>query len=252
MLAGRFSPMWRHRCHDDEIMEHPSISRLNFLRALSEIRWVNRYLGGTKALLDTLKKLCRSQDKGRDSFQTLDLQILDLGTGSADIPLAIAQWGQQQGHKLAITAIDSHPTAVEAAQALTAAYPEIEVRQKDALALPYAPDSFDYVVSSMFLHHLDDDDAVRLLQTMARLCRKGLIINDLERHPLAWLGIALLGILTKKGDVFRNDSRLSVLRGFQRNELERFCQEAGLHNAIIHSRFPYRWLLVWRKPQASV
>lgn len=251
MLAGGFFSMWRHRCQDDEIMEHPSISRLDFLRALSEIRWVNRYLGGTTALLDTLKKLCRNQRFSPDNLND-PIQILDLGTGSADIPLAIAQWGHQQGHKLAITAIDSHPTAVEAAQALTAAYPEIEVSQEDALALPYASDSFDYVVSSMFLHHLDDGDVVQLLRTMARVCRKGLIINDLERHPLAWLGIGLLGILTGKGSVFRNDSRLSVLRGFQRNELERFCQEAGLHNASIDSRFPYRWLLVWQKPQASL
>jgi 2-polyprenyl-3-methyl-5-hydroxy-6-metoxy-1,4-benzoquinol methylase len=241
MSIRQWFPATDYRSDEDEIMENPDVSRGDFVRALDEICWVNRNLGGTAAILDTLERLCEANQS------STALRILDLGTGSADIPMAMAEWGRAKQRKLQITAVDLHPAAVEEAQARTASYPEIEVRQGNALALPDEPYSFDYVVSSMFMHHLSQAEAVELLRTMARLSRRGLVVNDLERHPWAWMSIRLLGRLTAKGHIFRHDSALSVLRGFQKEELEALCREAGLGGVEIRHRFPFRWVLVWRR-----
>jgi len=223
-------------------MDMPTISRKDFTEALYDIQWVNRHLGGTAAILSELAQFIPPSGV---------FSILDLGTGSADIPQAIMDWAHQafllHSIQFKITAVDIHPVAVDIAQQLAQAYPEIGVIQADALNLDFPDESFDVVISSMFMHHLPAHQPVRLLQEMARLCRRGLIVNDLERHPLAWLGIKALGILQGKGKIFQNDAPLSVLRGFTRQELLALREAAGLPTLQIHHRNPYRWVLSWKK-----
>jgi SAM-dependent methyltransferase len=232
--------------HDrPERMDDPALPPDDLRRALLDIRWVNRWLGGAAAIIGALKPRVRMLPIEQP------VHILDLGTGSADIPLALARWGRATGRVFRITAVDSHPVVVSEARSLTRTCSEIRVVRENALSFPDPDGSFDFVISSMFLHHLSPPEAVQLLQNMARLCRRGLVINDLERHPLAWLGIRLLGRLTGKGRVFRHDAPLSVLRGFTRPELQALCQQAGLAQARIVRRHPYRWLLIWEKTVCS-
>jgi 2-polyprenyl-3-methyl-5-hydroxy-6-metoxy-1,4-benzoquinol methylase len=244
----RLFPSFSCRSRDDEWMDLPSTSREEFVQALHDIRWVNKRLGGTAALLNGVLELLPRTYAGT-------FKILDLGTGSADIPLALARWARSQKHKtnirFEITALDMHPIAVETARHMTQDYPEIEVTQGNALQLSYDNQSFDIVTSSMCMHHLSDADAGRLLREMARLGRLGFVINELERHPLAWLGIHLLGRFTRKGAVFKHDAPLSVLRGFNRKELETLRTQSSLAGLQIFHRRPYRWLLIWRHEAAS-
>ena len=232
------------RRDEDEWMDLPTTSRQDFTEALHDIQWVNRNLGGTAVILSELAQFIPTSFSGVFS-------ILDLGTGSADIPQAIMDWVRQvfpaQEIQFKITAVDIHTVAVDVAKQLAQSYPEIEVIQADALNLDFPDESFDVVISSMFMHHLTGEQPVRLLQEMARLCRQGFIVNDLERHPLAWLGIKTLGVLQGKGKVFRNDAPLSVLRGFTRQELLSLKESAGLPALEIHHRKPYRWCLCWKR-----
>jgi len=232
-------PDTQTRSVESEIMDEPSVTPTEFVRALREIRWVNRYLGGTAAILEALQSLCKTDNE--------PLRILDIGTGSADIPVALAQWSRATRRRIHITAVDLHPLAVQEARARVAHYPEITVIACDAFQLPYPQESFDFVISSMFLHHCDDSQSVTLIARMAQMASRGVIINDLERHTLAWLGIRILSILTAKGAVFYNDSALSVLRGFKKSELNTYCEQAGLSGFEIQHRHPFRWLLIWQR-----
>lgn len=229
-----------------EIMDHPTTTKESFLRAMAEIRWVNHYLNGTACILEPLKKLCH------DIPVEAPLKVLDLGTASADIPLAIAEWARKSKRIFAIKAMDLHPYAIDEAQHYVRGYPEIEVVQGDALHLPESEFTYDFVISSMFLHHLDNKEATALLKSMASQAKYGLIINDLERHPMAWLGIRILGWLTFKGKIFRYDSALSVKRAFKKEELEELCQRAGLSQCLIKNYFPFRWVIVWLNPDANI
>ena len=219
-------------------MDHPEISEEQLIKALCEIRWVNRHLGGTAAILDEFKKM---------KIKKRSFTVLDLGTGSADIPKALADWGRSRYIKIRSTAVDLNPTVVLEAQRLCTTYPEISCMQGDALNLPFTEASFDYVISSMFMHHLPHQEAITLLKEMARISKLGFAVNELERHPIAWLGIKLLGHLTKKSPMFMNDASLSVLKGFTRTELQKLCKEAGLSEFIIKRRHPFRWVVTWRK-----
>jgi hypothetical protein len=240
-------PLFNTRRDEEELMDLPSTPRVEFVQALHDIQWVNTNLGGSSALLEEFIRLIPSGFQGT-------LSVLDLGTGSADIPRALVDWTrslpEEQRIQLQITAVDVHPVAVEISKQLCAYYPEVTVMQADALTLEYPNQSFDIVINSMFMHHLQQDEAVRLLREMARLCRIGFIVNDLERHPVAWLGIKALCFLTGKGRIFKNDAPLSVLRGFTCSDLALLRQQAQLPAMRIRRRKPYRWLLSWQTDSA--
>lgn len=241
---NRFLNLFNTRRNEEEWMDLPATSTEEFTQALYDIQWVNRNLGGTDVLLNTLLSLIPADYQGI-------LNILDLGTGSADIPRALVNWARQQGSEhpihFQIKACDLHPVAVSVSRQLCANYPEITVIQADALNLSYENNHFDFVISSMFMHHLENQQAVHLLQEMARLGRIGFIVNDLERHPLAWLGIKTLGHLTRKGRIFKNDAPLSVLRGFTEPELHRLKADSQLSQLVIEHQAPYRWILHYTK-----
>lgn len=231
-------PRFDRRTHAEELMDRPETSRADFARALEDIRWTNRRLGGIDAVLEETAALL-------EKHGLKQARILDLGTGCADIPRALADWGRAHGIRLEITGLDLHAVSVEEARKLTAGYPEISIRQGDALSVDEPDASYDIVISTQFMHHLTDEEAVRLLREKARLCRVGLVVNDLERHPLAWLGVAAVGLLAGKGRVFRNDGPLSVLRGFSPADMQSLAGQAGLRGARVSRRKAYRLVLVW-------
>lgn len=235
-----------HRRMEIERMDDPMTPKADLLRALSDLRWVNQWLGGTQNLVAGVERLLRNAEEIPQP-----LSVLDLGTGSADIPRALVRWGRRQGLTFHVTAVDMHPTAVTEARRLCKGFPEIQVVQADALACPMPDAYYDVVVSSLFLHHLDSDEAVRLLREMARLSRIGFVINDLERHPLAYAAIRALGVVLGKGPVFRNDAPLSVLRAFTAGETRQLAASAGLHNVQVSRQFPYRLRLAWQKPSSE-
>jgi hypothetical protein len=79
-----------------------------------------------------------------------------------------------------------------------------------------------------FLHHFTEEEIVFLIKKFLRIGRKGIIINDLQRSYLAFIGIKILTILFSKSELVKNDAPLSVKRGFKKNDLVRLFAECGI------------------------
>jgi ubiquinone/menaquinone biosynthesis C-methylase UbiE len=211
-------------------------------RALEELRWVNRLLGGYTAVRAELKPLLRRRRGGR-------ISILDLGTGIADYAEAFVVWGDRAGVEVSVSAVDANPSTVEfARRRLSERLPvrlrqRIEVCSADALRTNYPSNSFDVVTASLFLHHMGDEDAVALLREMGRIASEGIVVNDLHRHTLAYLSIKGISIAFPVSSMFRNDGPLSVRRAFTRSELEAYALQAGLQGVRIRWRWAFRWVL---------
>ncbi|MGI9180435.1 MAG: methyltransferase domain-containing protein, partial [Longimicrobiaceae bacterium] len=129
-----------------ELMDEPAADRAELLRALRDLRVVNRWLGGTRVMLRHLRGMISRLPQ--ESYR-----ILDVATGSADIPLALAGWTRQRGLDVQILATDAHPQTVAMARELTSIEPSVAVEEADALALPYMDNEFDFALCSMALHH---------------------------------------------------------------------------------------------------
>ena len=201
--------------------------------SLADIRVVNRYLGDQRALLKHLS--LKSAGMGTCS-------ILDIATGSADLPVAIADWAEKTGMRANITGVDINEHTIGIARMHTAGYSGIKLEVADALNLPYPDSSFDFVICSKVTHHLDNQDVVRLMREMLRVARRSYIIMDLRRSWIAWALISFLTRLFTRNRMTRHDGPLSVLKSFTSGELAKLASNAGASNFTLH-REPF-WLLI--------
>ena len=226
--ARRFDPEW---------MDRPDNAPAELEGALEDIRSVNRFLGGSKALLDALRPHLAAGPEDRVST------ILDVGTGGADLPLELVAEARRLRRAVRIVAVDRDPVTVAYARRRTAEASEIEVVTGDANALGYADGSFDFVTASLFLHHFAHDEAARLIAGFRRIARTAVFVNDLERHVLPWAFIAVAARITRRHPMFVHDAPLSVLRGFTAGELARIAADAGAAGATVERLWPYRLLM---------
>ena len=129
----------------------------------------------------------------------------------------------------------------------SAEFPEICSVQGSGLTLPFPDASVDYVISSLTLHHFDDEAAVSILREMARVARRGIFVIDLHRNPMAYFFYTTLGHLILHNRLLREDGALSILKSFTPVELEKLGQLAGLKDVTVEKHFPSRLVLGARK-----
>jgi SAM-dependent methyltransferase len=218
-------------------MDDDAVDRAELLNSLRFIRRVNTYLGYTRATVGHLARFARTWNAGER------IDILDVGTGSADVPRAICHWAKRHGHNVRVVAVDRH--RVTAREAARQAGPEVAIVQADARSLPFERASFDYVLSSMFLHHLDDDSAVHVLRSVDALARRGIIVADLLRHARAYAWTALLTALSTP--MLRHDALVSVARSYTKAEVLRLRQRAGLSYMRYYRHAAHRFVLAGQK-----
>jgi SAM-dependent methyltransferase len=201
--------------------------------SLADIRVVNRYLGDRRALLKHLS----ARAAGREAFS-----VLDIATGSADLPVAIADWARRAGVRATITAVDNNEQTIEVARRQIAGYPEITLQVADGLQLPFPDHSFDFVLCSKTAHHLSEEAALQLMKEILRVARRGYLVMDLRR---SWIACALIYLLTRlftRNRMTRYDGPLSVLKSFTPGELAMLASSAGASHFTV-CREPF-WLLV--------
>ncbi|WP_052350411.1 methyltransferase domain-containing protein [Paenibacillus gorillae] len=220
---------------DDEGDQRVAPEELEF--SLGEVWDVNRYLGGNPALFNHLDRLLLRVGRKED------ITVLDVATGLADIPLALAARCRRKGLAVSIVGVDMHPDIVKLAERRTAEDTAVQVRQADGTALPYADNSFDIAFSNLALHHMDDEAAVKLLQEMNRVSRIGWVITDLERHTVAYAAAKLLARYVWQSPVTKHDGPLSVQRSFTVGEARALIRQAGVE-ASVRRHFPFRLALV--------
>jgi ubiquinone/menaquinone biosynthesis C-methylase UbiE len=228
------------RAHEPERMDDRAIAPDALALALADLRAVNRWLGGTRIVRRHLARLL-------DRLPAGSYRVLDVATGSADIPLALARWARRarKDQRLDFVATDLHPGTVAAARANAAADPDVRIEQADALALPYADGAFDFALCATALHHFERRDAVRVLRELGRVARRGVIVSDLRRSRAALLGARLLAATAwRRNPITRHDGPLSVRRAFTPAELRELAKEAGLAGARVSRHAVFRVALV--------
>jgi 2-polyprenyl-3-methyl-5-hydroxy-6-metoxy-1,4-benzoquinol methylase len=231
------------RSNQPEIMDGTDYSAEELVESLADIRRVNRYLGGTRALTRHLFPLIERLGQRR-------IRLLDVGTGSADIPAVIVEWGRRRGIEIEFVVLDLNELAAQQARLQTAAHPEISVVQADAMKMPFADQSFDFVLTTLFLHHLNTGQAARVIADFARVARVAFIINDLRRHPIAYYSIRLLTQIFTRNRLVRHDAAVSVLRGFTKADLMELARVSGVGFRIFR-HFPYRFILIGQSAGAG-
>ena len=206
---------------DLELMDHSPVGEDELRPTLDFIAWANRRFGGYGPVLAHLALWAEAWPKGAKTT------VLDVGTGGADLPIALARWSRARGFDLRVTAIDAVPVIAAIARENAASHPEIEVLETDLMSLAATGRRFDYVIGSLLLHHVPGPERVAALQAADAMASRGLIFVDLLRCRAAFWGVRVLtGLFGNR--ITRHDGPLSVRKGFQAGELDALALKAGL------------------------
>jgi SAM-dependent methyltransferase len=224
-----------------ELMDQPDLDAATHRRALAGLRRLNAICRIDSAVWQALGRIAATS-KGSP------LRVLDVASGGGDVAMRVARQAKRRGIALEMSGCDISPTAVAHASATArgAGLVDVHFFQCDVLN-DSLPEGYDVVMCSLFLHHLHETDAERLLRNMAAAARRAVLVDDLLRsrtgYLLAWLGSRLF----TTSPIVHTDGPLSVRAAFSVDEARALAERAGLTGAQFHRHWPQRFLLSWLK-----
>lgn len=177
------------------------------------------------------------------------LRILDVGCGAGDIPRVLEARLRASGWRPRCVLADLHPVTLRIAREALGSAPRpgsFRFVRLTAAGLPFADGSFDLALSSLTLHHLEHDEAGRLLAELARVSSGRWLVADLRRSRMA-LGLVrmLSTTLWRREPLPRVDGPVSVRRAFTPAEVEALLAASGVPGRVVRAG-PVRFLATGR------
>ena len=212
---AKLKSVFLNRCIQPELLDHvsPEEAKPN----LADLVRINRLFGGHS----TIRKLLARAAPREHNFT-----LLDVGAASGDTARVITQ----AYPRASVTSLDYNEVNLS-----DAPRPKLIA---DAFKLPFGAGSFDYVLSSLFLHHFADERITSLLKSFYLVARRGVLIADLERHLLPYLFLRFSQPVFKWGDITVHDGLISVRAALRKNELLKLAKEAGLSKPEVEVHRP--------------
>jgi 2-polyprenyl-3-methyl-5-hydroxy-6-metoxy-1,4-benzoquinol methylase len=217
-----------------EMMDREQPLSAELERDLERIRQLNRWFGSYRLVSAFVRRWVRPADK---------LRIVDLATGSGDIPRLIVDYARKISAKVEIDALDRQPATLEIARRLSADYPEITYREANVLEWN-SVEPFDITLCTLALHHFSNEDAVGLLRRCREVSKRFVLVSDLRRSFSLIAGVSVLTTLIFREPMTRYDARLSAIRAFSFSEMRDLAVHAGWEN-FGHKKFRFARQAIW-------
>ena len=200
-----------------ELMDRPQSVSAELKRDLFNLRRLNRWFGSYALTSFFLRRWIKPGAR---------MHIVDLATGSADIPRLIADYARSVGAEVRIDALDQQAATLEIARSLSTDYPNITFVEANILEWE-PPEPYDIVLCTLALHHFSEEDAVKVLRRCRELSRKFALVSDLRRGWVGTIGVHLLTATIFREPMTKYDARLSMARAFSFSELRNLAERAG-------------------------
>ena len=223
-----------------EVMDQPDLDPTLHQQALQGLARINWWSGSARIFWSGIRRALPAKP-------AQPLRILDLACGGGDVTIGLWRRAVRAGYDVQVVGCDRSAWAVRQARSRAAATAAaVEFIEADVLE-DELPGPFDVVVSSLFLHHLDEAQAERFLARMAATTQRLVLVNDLVRNRPAWLLAQAASRMLTSSSVVHIDGPRSVAGAFNLAEMRRIVERAGLSGATLHRRWPFRFLLTWQK-----
>ena len=180
--------------------------------------------------------------------RTLGRDILDLGTGTARIPVELCL----QAPSLRVMAADASSEMLELARyhiEINHMLDRIQLHRTDAKKLVFGPSFFDAVISNSLVHHLPQSEA--FFAEALRVLRPGglLFVRDLFR-PASQEQVEALVAQHAGNESPRSQQlfRQSLQAALTTEELAKILAALGVDAQCIQMTSDRHWTLAYRKP----
>jgi 2-polyprenyl-3-methyl-5-hydroxy-6-metoxy-1,4-benzoquinol methylase len=217
-----------------EMMDRPQPVSAELERDLERLRQLNRWFGSYRLVLRFLRRWI---------IPGAQMRVVDLATGSGDIPRLIVDHARKIGAHVEIDAIDQQAATLQIAKRLSVEYPEISYHDANILKWNGSQD-YDIALCSLVLHHFNDEDAVNLLRRCRESSKKFVLVSDLRRGLLLRVGVHLLTAIVFREPMTRFDARLSAQRAFSFREMRQLAIRAGWQK-FGHKKFRFARQALW-------
>ena len=234
---------FKQRSLEPENLDKGTYTPEEYEGCLVELRRVNRWLGDAKTLQDLF--LTEIEQRDLQSFS-----VLDVGAGSGELLRVAAKWARETNRTARLVGLELNERSAKSILEESREFPQIHSVRADGLQLPFADGVFDYAIQSLTLHHFDDEGAVKLLREMGRVAR-GVFVIDLHRSRMAYFFYTTLGKLFLHNRLIREDGALSILKGWQAEELRTLGERAQMKDVKVQEHFPARLVLSGVSPSPS-
>ncbi|MDF4202873.1 methyltransferase domain-containing protein [Maribacter sp. SA7] len=224
------------RSSEVEIMDTFSGTTNELETILQDINRVNRLLGGYSITLDAVFELISSNLK--ESYT-----ILDMGCAEGTMLRKLADEARKRNIKLKLIGIDFNDQGLQLAKQYPSDYPEISYLNTDILETDFSDWKIDVVMTTLTLHHFTDDGVVQFVNRFVSIAKLGVVINDLQRSPVAYYLFKAFSFFFIKTEIGKKDGLLSILRAFKKEELQHFAHQVT--NASHHIKWKWAFRYVW-------
>jgi 2-polyprenyl-3-methyl-5-hydroxy-6-metoxy-1,4-benzoquinol methylase len=216
----------------DERMDTDCVDFADYRRCLRDLARVNTVTLTHRPMLAWL---------ARTSAGLASFSLLDVACGHGDALRRIHRWSKRQGIAPRLEGVDLNPWATRAAREATEPSTPINFRTGDVFAIEQS-ETFDFIISSQFTHHLTDEHVVSFIRWMETHAQRGWFIGDLHRHWLPYYGFGALAWIARWHPFVRSDGRISIARAFVPADWRRLLNAAGIteHDARVTWHLPFR------------
>jgi len=225
--------MFLKKYSQPELMDDFSIQDERIDLALRELRLINYFLGGNTGSKRGVSKMISNLSNDK-------IYLLDAGSGSSDVLNDL-----KKKHKsVKVISLDRNKRVCNFIKKNSNFKPMVVCA--DTFNLPFKNKSIDIIHASLFLHHFDNERLKNILRNFTEVAKQGIVINDLRRSLLAFLGIKILTILFSRSELVKSDAPISVRKGFVKSELTDLLKEMHFSNYEVGRKWAFRWLITAR------
>lgn len=234
-------PDFSHRSTEKELMDTESVNFAEFNDCLRTLEWINICTFAYRPTLRWLRKISQEVPERK-------LSIIDIGSGGGDMLRRIWKWALKNKFTVNLTGVDINPLSKQSAELATPSEAPIIYKTADLFSLGtegYA----DIIISSLFTHHLLDEDVVRFIRWMDSQCKTGWHVNDLHRHLIPYFFIKWVTKILPVNRLVKHDAAVSVARAFTKADWQRLLKQAEIsqERITISWFFPFRYSVSCRK-----
>lgn len=228
----------KYRSRQVEIMDDLQLQGGEIKILLTDLKTVNKLLGGNSITIDGLRRLLTGKSKDRI------FTILDIGCGDGEMLRRCASFAKSEGYNFELIGVDANKFILKEAEKRSKEFQNISYKKINVFSEEMKGLEFDIGLCTLFLHHFTSSEIIRILNKLISNAKVGVVVNDLHRSLIAFWLFKIFSSFFLQTNIAKHDGLVSIASGFKLRDLQRFSEKIKINKSCIKWKwaFRYQWV----------